>query len=60
MVRDHVKGFAEVQVDGIHLPSPVHQSQHRIIEGHQIGQARSALGEAMLAVSNRLFILYVP
>ncbi len=54
MVRDHVKGLAEVQVDDIHRPSPIHQSHHSIIEGHQIGQARSTLGEAMLAVSNHL------
>jgi len=55
-VRDHVKGLAEVQVDDIHHPSPIRQSRNSIIEGHQIGQARSALGEAMLAVSNHLFV----
>ena len=60
VVKDHVKGLAEVQVDDIHHPSPVHRSRNFIIEGHQIGQARSALGEAMLAVSNHLFISYVP
>ena len=60
VVRDHVKGLAEVQVDDIHHPSPVHQRHHSIIEGHQIDQAQSALGEAMLAVSNHLFISYVP
>ena len=60
VVRDHVKDFAEVQVDDIHRPSPIHQSRHSIIEDYQIGQARSALGEAMLAVSNQLFISYVP
>jgi len=60
VVRDHVKGLAEVQVDDIHHPYPVHRSRHSIIEGHQIGQARSALGEAMLAVSYHLFIPYVP
>ena len=48
------------QVDDIHRPSPVHRSHHSIIEGHQIGQAQSALGEAMLAVSNHLFVSYVP
>jgi len=53
MVRDHVKGFAEVQVDEICPPSPIHQSCYSILEGHQIGQAQSALGEAMLAVSKR-------
>ena len=60
VMRDHVRGFAEVQIDDIHYPSPIHQSRHSIIEGHQIGQARSGLGEAMLAVSNYLFISYVP
>ena len=59
-MRDHVKGLAKVQVDDIHCPSPVHQSRNFIIEGHQIGQARSVLGEAVLAVSNLLFISYVP
>ena len=56
VVRDHVKDFAEVQVDDIHHSSPVNRSHHSIIEGHQIGQAQSALGEAMLAVSNHLFV----
>jgi len=51
-MRDHVKGLAEVQVDDIHCPSPIHRSCHSIIKGHQIGRARSALGEAMLAVSD--------
>ena len=37
-VWDHVKGLAQVQAD------------HSIIESHQVGQARSALAEAMLAV----------
>jgi len=59
MVRDHVKGLAEVQVDDFHHPSPVHRSCHSMTEGHQIGQAQSALSEAMLAVSNHLFILYM-
>jgi len=58
VVRDHVKGFAEFQVDP--PPFPNQRSHHSIIEGHQIGQARSALGEAMLAVSDHLFISYVP
>ena len=60
VVRDHVKGFAEVQVDDIHHPSPVHRSCHSITEGHQIDQARSALGEAMLAVSDHPLIPHVP
>ena len=60
VVRDHVKCLAEVQVDDIHCPSPVYRCWHSIIEGHQTGQERSALGEAMLAVSDHLFISYVP
>ena len=60
MVSDRVKGLAEVQVDDIHCPSPIHRSRHSIVEGHQIGQARSVLVEATLAVSNHLFISYVP
>ena len=60
MVRDHVKGLAEVQKDVIRYLSPIHQSHHSITEGHQIGQARAALGEAVLAESNHHFILYVP
>ena len=60
VVRDHVKGLAEVQVDDIHLPFPVHQSHNSITEGHQIGQERSALGETTLAVLNHLFVSYVP
>ena len=59
MVKDHVKGSVEVQVDDIHHPSPVDQSHHSTTEGHQIGQAQSALGEAMLAVSD-LFVSCVP
>ena len=34
--------------------NPINRSHHSIIEGHQVGQARSALGEATLAVSNHL------
>ena len=45
-----------LQVDDIHHPSPVHQSRHSIVEGHQIGQAQSTLGEVMLSVSDHLFI----
>ena len=60
VVRDHVKGFAEIQVDDIHHPSPIHWCRHSIIEGNWIGQAWSALGEAMLTVSNHLFVSYVP
>jgi len=60
VVTDHVKGLAEVQVDDIHHSFPIHRSHRSIVEGHQIGQVRSALGEAMLAVLNHLYILCVP
>ena len=60
VVGDHIKGLAEVQVDDIHCPSPIHLSHHSIIEGQQIGQVQSDLCEAMLAVSNHFFISYVP
>jgi len=60
VARDHVKGFAEVQEDDICHSSLIHRCHHSIIKGHQIGWAKSALGEAMLAVLGHLFILYVP
>jgi len=59
-MREHVKGLAEVQVDDVHCPSLVHWCRHSIIEGYQIGQARSALVEAMLAVSDHFLISHVP
>lgn len=57
---DHVKGLAEIQVDDIGCPSFVHRCCHSITEGHHIGQARSALGEAVLAALDRLLVLHVP
>ena len=57
VVRDHVISFAEVWIDDNHHSSPIHRSHHSIIEVHQIDQARSALGEAMLAVSSHLCLL---
>ena len=59
-MQARVKCFAQVQVDDSNYPFFFRRFHHSIIEGHQIGQAQSALGEAMLAVSNHLFILYVP
>lgn len=59
-MRDHVKGFAEVQEDDICHTFSVDRCCHSIIEGPQIGQARSALDEAILAVWNHLFVSYVP
>jgi len=57
---DHLRGLAQVQVDDTSRPSFVHQCHHSIIEGHQIGQARFALGEAVLAVMDHLLISHVP
>ena len=55
MVRDHVKGFAELQIDDTRCPSPVHRCHYSITEGHQIGQVQSALNKATLAILNHLF-----
>ena len=56
MVQDHVTGLAQVQINDIYFPSFVHWCHHSIIEGHQISQVRSVLGEVMLAVSDHLLI----
>lgn len=50
-MEDHKKGLTEVQVDGISRSSFIHST-----EGHQIIQAQFALGEAILAVSNSLYV----
>jgi len=60
MVQDHVKGLAEVETDDISCFSFVHRCHHSIIERHQIDQAQSALGEAVLAVLCLLYISHVP
>ena len=59
-VGNHVKGFAQVQVDHINCPSFVHWCYHSIIEAHQTGQVWCAIGEAMLAVSCHLHNSHVP
>jgi len=51
----HVKGLAQVHVDGITYSSFAQWCCHFPIEVHQMRQTQSALGEAMLAVSNQLF-----
>jgi len=58
-VGDHVKSLAQVQANDIGCLPFVHQCCQSITEGHQIGQARSALGEAVLAVSDHTFIPHV-
>ena len=59
MECDHVKGLGQVQADDISYSYFLYQCCHSIIEDHQIGQAWSALGEAMLAVSDDL-LSHVP
>ena len=53
-MQDHIKGLSEVQVDDITCSAFVHSLCHLIVEGHQIGQAWSTLGDAMLAVSDHI------
>ena len=60
LVGDHVKGLAQVQVDDTSCLYFVHQCCHSITEGHQVGQTRPSLGEAVLAVSDHLLIPHVP
>lgn len=54
VLGDQTKGLAQVQVDSICCSSLVPQCHHCILEGHQISQARFAIGEATLAASNHL------
>lgn len=54
MVQDYVKGLAQVQVDNISCSSFVNRCCHSTTEDHQMGQAPSALGEVVLAVSDHL------
>ena len=59
VVWDH-NDLAQVQVDDNSCPSFVHWWCHFIIEGHQIGEAWSALTKAVLAASDHLHILHLP
>jgi len=59
VMQDDAKGLAQIHVDNINCPPFVHQCHHPITEGHQVGQAHSALGEAMLAVSDHHLITRV-
>lgn len=43
MVRIHVKGLVEIEVDDIRCLSFVHQCCYSIIEGHEISQVWAAL-----------------
>lgn len=56
MVKDHANGIPEVQA--LVFPCSVLQLLRR--KGHQIGQAQSALAEAVLAVSDHLLVWRVP
>lgn len=51
-MRHRAMSKAQVEVDNSTCPSFVHQCHHPITEGHQVGQARSALG-ATRAVDGR-------
>ena len=55
-----VRGLAEVQVDDISSTSLVPQCSDTITEGHQVGQAGFALGEAMLVLPYQLPAFHVP
>lgn len=57
VVWNPVGGLAEVQVGDISYLHFVHPS---IVEGQQVGQARSAHGEAVLVVLDHLPISRVP
>lgn len=57
---DHIKDLTEIQTDDIVQSSLVNWHSHSIIEGHQIGQASFVPGEAMLVVSDHIFVLHVP
>ena len=50
-VRDHVKGFVEVSVNYINSLSLIYQSGYPVLEGDEVGQARPAFHEPMLAES---------
>ena len=58
-VGDSVKDFAEVYVDYINSLSFTHQVGHSVIKGDQVGQARPAFHEPMLAGPDPLIILHV-
>lgn len=59
-MRGRVKGHAEIHVDDIPRPPPIHPSRHSIVEGHQMAQAGSDVAGAVLAVSYPFFIFYMP
>lgn len=60
VLQDHIKGLTEIQVDYIVQSSLVNWHSYSTIEGHQIGQASFAPGEAMLVVSYHIFVFHVP
>ncbi|GAB0189266.1 mitochondrial enolase superfamily member 1 [Grus japonensis] len=60
VIQDSIKCFTRVQVDDISCSALIYQQCNAIIEGHHVCQARFALSEAMLAVTNRLLIFHVP
>jgi len=60
VMRGQIRGLAQVQVYDFCCSSFVYEgSGGSLIDGPKIGQAQSALGEAMLAVLDHLLILHV-
>lgn len=57
-VQDSVKFFAQVQVDDIVHSFLIHQHHEPITEDVQNWQAWISLGEAMLAITNHIFIFH--
>lgn len=49
-----VKCISQVQVDYVTCSSLIHQCYNLVIDGLQICQAKFALSEAMLAITNHL------
>jgi len=60
IIWESVKGLAQVQADDVSCLPFVHQRCNPITERYQVGQARFALGEAMLAVPSHLLVIHVP
>lgn len=60
VVQDYVKGLVGDPGRQHQLSFLVHRCCHSTVEDHQSGQILSALGEAVLTLSDHLLILHVP
>jgi len=58
-VGNGVKGFTKVQVDIIHSLSLIHQVDHLVVDGDQVGQARPVFRKPMLTGPDFLVVLYM-